>query len=741
MVESHPSLLRAESFPLTKPTLESNEIRALSLKRSSTDTALLHNVSLRHSPANPPHVDRIDAGHFAELISSLDGASSFIGNYEHCSQLVMIDVRSPSVFKRVHVRNAISLCVPTTLLKRPAFCLDRILQSPTVCLQTRQLLQHQWPSASWIVIYDDIGDEFGPAVLLTRKFTQAIHHRMSSKDENYSPPKVVCLTGGFDSILSSPIFIQNNLLSTSVDSKLPTPPSSRQPSSMLSDLDVQQASAKPLTCPEWPICLPDYFGEIENKLNKHPRPNSDPQVLGHSQYALYSGEFETSSLEFSDSFFPNIVEQCSVKGLGDMVESMFRSLRDGGQFAVDQNIECLNCPVRLPPSSLLFNRRPISRDLNFEILLPTWLKAVVRDPKIICQQFAMIDSEERHRIKNLVRNYIIESSHFEHAARNDIQMTWTADAALANPMDNRYHNIWPFDHSRVKLQATWPLSFSLSSDVRFGVSRHQPFSGTSRWGKIEDAPETSKSTDNYINASWVGYNKEYIATQAPVKSTVTSFWRLVWETFSMVIVMLTKEMEDGNEKCCRYWPESCQATSSVVNVSDELDIPGFGIVRLVRVWRDEVNPNILVREILAVPCLSLLKTPIHGSFDEKQNSRIIHQIVFEEWPDHGIPINPLGILRLQDLVESLCYPDHRHPLIVHCSAGCGRTGSFCTIDTVIRRWKSSSFSSNLAEEEDLVVKTVQQLRKDRMEMVQTVRQLSFCYEVCAWFWLLNMPKD
>jgi protein tyrosine phosphatase len=121
-----------------------------------------------------------------------------------------------------------------------------------------------------------------------------------------------------------------------------------------------------------------------------------------------------------------------------------------------------------------------------------------------------------------------------------------------------------------------------------------------------------------------------------------------------------------------------------------------------------------------------------------QSSRKIHHIQYREWHDFGVPDNPLGALNLILLANTtqVEYENSQAevgPMIVHCSAGCGRTGAFCTIDTIVSRLSHIDQASD--ESLDLVYQTVAKFREQRVSMVQTLRQYVFCYEAILW-WML-----
>lgn len=105
------------------------------------------------------------------------------------------------------------------------------------------------------------------------------------------------------------------------------------------------------------------------------------------------------------------------------------------------------------------------------------------------------------------------------------------------------------------------------------------------------------------------------------------------------------------------------------------------------------------------------------------------------WMDFGVPDNPLGTLKIIQIADQTQrqYQSAAGPMIVHCSAGCGRSGAFCAIDTVLYRLKHES---QRAEIKDILLETISRFREQRLSMVQTLRQFVFCYEA-IWWWFLG----
>ncbi|XP_065185273.1 receptor-type tyrosine-protein phosphatase S-like isoform X2 [Sycon ciliatum] len=229
-----------------------------------------------------------------------------------------------------------------------------------------------------------------------------------------------------------------------------------------------------------------------------------------------------------------------------------------------------------------------------------------------------------------------------------------------NHQKNRYTNIKAYDHSRVRLNAIKGVSGS-----------------------------------DYINANFVDGHDEknaYIATQGPVDETKADFWRMVWEQQSATIVMLTNLEEKGKPKCAQYWPDSGTIAYGNIEVTltDTIPLADYvvRVFNLVKVGRDEP-------------------------------SREVKQFQFTAWPDQSAPRHATPMLLFRRKVRQL-NPERSGPMIVHCSAGIGRTGTFIAIDAMLKR----------AEELDTldVYGYCTIMRAQRNFMVQVEEQYFFIHE-------------
>uniref|UniRef100_A0A667XDQ6 protein-tyrosine-phosphatase n=1 Tax=Myripristis murdjan TaxID=586833 RepID=A0A667XDQ6_9TELE len=204
-----------------------------------------------------------------------------------------------------------------------------------------------------------------------------------------------------------------------------------------------------------------------------------------------------------------------------------------------------------------------------------------------------------------------------------------------------------------------------------------------------------ENTD-YVNASFIdGYRQKdsYMASQGPLQHTIEDFWRMIWEWRSCSIVMLTELEERGQEKCAQYWP------SDGVMVYGDISI---------ELKREEESESYTVRDLLVTN-------------NRENKARAVRQFHFHGWPEVGIPTDGKGMINIIAAVQKQQQQSGNHPITVHCSAGAGRTGTFCALSTVLERVKAEGILD--------VFQTVKSLRLQRPHMVQTLEQYEFCYKV------------
>ncbi|CAG5907464.1 unnamed protein product [Menidia menidia] len=217
------------------------------------------------------------------------------------------------------------------------------------------------------------------------------------------------------------------------------------------------------------------------------------------------------------------------------------------------------------------------------------------------------------------------------------------------------------------------------------------------WCRVKLITATPSETLDYINASYMpGYNsnREYIATQGPLPSTVKDFWRMVWEQRVNCIVMVTNCTEGGRTKCEQYWPRDCKEC-----LYGEL---------LVTVQSEQVESSWTLRQL----------TVKHNDTSEERTVKHFH---FTVWPDHGVPQDTGVLIQFRQLVREHIETDGgQAPTVVHCSAGVGRTGTIIALDVLLQQ---------LEKEQAVGINAfVHKMRLNRPYMVQTESQYVFLHQ-------------
>ena len=309
-------------------------------------------------------------------------------------------------------------------------------------------------------------------------------------------------------------------------------------------------------------------------------------------------------------------------------------------------------------------------------------------------------------------------------------------AGIEKGSKNRYNSIWPYEHSRVKLE---------------GVA---------------------EGGCDYVNANFIGTKhsrKKYIATQCPLPTTFNDFWNMVWQRDFRVIVMLTAESEGGQIKAHNYWKDNHYGPIKLRSMSEV---------------KKSIDPSMLHKtsgrsstgstgDVNKKQYVTVRKFTMTHDKNPFERMREVTQIHYVDWPDFGATAHPadvLGLVEQCNAATGLSTQDpssqDQKPVLVHCSAGCGRTGTFCTVDTVVdilkqqkRHQASAEHARHLQlsrqttpmdtdtpppslvldgggegdswldrDDIDLIEQTVEELRHQRISMVQSLRQYVLCYE-------------
>ncbi|XP_015127199.1 tyrosine-protein phosphatase non-receptor type 1 isoform X3 [Diachasma alloeum] len=229
---------------------------------------------------------------------------------------------------------------------------------------------------------------------------------------------------------------------------------------------------------------------------------------------------------------------------------------------------------------------------------------------------------------------------------------------------NRYRDVAPYDHTRIILQ---------------------------------------RGSCDYINASFIMVDRahrHYILTQGPLQSTSGHFWLMVWEQNSKAIIMLNKVIEKGQAKCDQYWP---------LETSEDPSMTFF-------------NVNLKVEFVSRTQAHDYTTRVLRLTDLDSQESREILHFHYTTWPDFGVPQSPTAFLQfLNDVRRSGALDWGVGSPIVHCSAGIGRSGTFCLVDTCLMLIEKNGLNS--VNVRDVLV----EMRRSRVGLIQTPDQLRFSY--------------
>ena len=210
--------------------------------------------------------------------------------------------------------------------------------------------------------------------------------------------------------------------------------------------------------------------------------------------------------------------------------------------------------------------------------------------------------------------------------------------------------------------------------------------------RVYEYNKVSLKTNEYINASFINipYEKYFISTQGPIDSSINDFWEMIFEYDCKIIIMLCNEIEVERKRCSNYW------NSKNTNFKIE--------------YKEERKNDLIIRNI---------------TFSKNKISKNVIQIQYNGWPDHGIPNIEEAYNSFLNIIHFINENNNNCPVVVHCSAGVGRTGTFLSIYNLVYEIEKKKNNQVIKFS---IFNVVRKLKEMRMYLVQNWLQYSFVYE-------------
>ncbi|RCH99221.1 hypothetical protein CU097_015239 [Rhizopus azygosporus] len=593
--------------------------------------------------------------------------------------LLILDVRSFVQFSHSRIHNSVNVSIPNTILKRPTFTLDKVYEA--IVLEDAREKLRSWQTADYIIFYDQQSQQLQENSACAYLSIKLVNSGFKGK--------LHYLKGGFDAFSEQ----HNDQIESNPTS--PTYGSANNTMPIGPPTTIGGSSGFALNL--------NSTGSRRPGLRLNNLPMATPSI---GPFTAPMPQFENQAF---NPFFSNIRQNMELSH--GPIRERFPVRLPPKCYVDPQNEDCIQ--VDRTPRCIAGGHMDPEHSNCFRA--PTWLQNIIKEqgPKVLAESYEKLERTEQRRLQNIMH------FHSKHTS-NPSEFPFSIVAGIEMGALNRYTNIWPYEYTRVKIKEHQSSDYINASYLQYIDCEDA----------ISDArPETVdthciKAMTDHKSSSTSPYRR-YISTQGPLPATFNDFWQVVWEQDSRVLVMLTKEEEMNKIKCHRYWPskinEPVQYGQVTVTLVSETVRPVKGL--------DESNKNeddtIIVRQL---------------TLSRGESSRTISHLQYTGWMDFGVPDNPLGtlqIIQMADEAQKQYSASNQQvgPMIVHCSAGCGRSGAFCAIDTVIYRLCNTDCNPK----SDILLETISRFREQRLSMVQTLRQLVFCYEA-IWWWLLNYTQ-
>ncbi|KIY45293.1 hypothetical protein FISHEDRAFT_28133, partial [Fistulina hepatica ATCC 64428] len=551
---------------------------------------------------------------------------------------LVVDIRAHNAYNGGRVPDAISLCVPSTLLKRPNYSLKKLSEMlPSSVARARF---SAWSSVARILVYDADAVNLGPSGNVSGLLNKFKCGGFSGE--------LAWLKGGYQAVW-------------------------RERRSLL-DLNP------PL----------DEDDDESDNAGKPPNAALRTKRLPMNAFSLVSTTAMKSSPSVPGQPTPQPHHQAACNPFFDTIR---------------QNEELSQGITERIPLCVPHRVRRRIHDLPFRWLrdITVSTQDVDEGTEALAKQFYRIEFAEQQRLMSIMEHHVQESTlhppPVEQYPTPVIKFPYSITAGFEKGEKNRYRHIWPFEHALCD----------------------------------------TACYDDYVNASYVqplGTRKRYIATQGPLPTTFVDFWTLCWEQNVHVIVMLTREVEGSQIKCGAYWAAST-ATSMTGLVHASASVDSADVV----VEDDPPPRSRIIRRVFRLS---------HTAYSGAPPRKIV-QLQFLDWPDMNVPEDPRCVLDLVREVDGFTgialHAMTVSPILLHCSAGVGRTGGFIAVDAVldaIRREVRNTARSGvgfkspralhsdlspkvLSEFQDPILEVIQDMREQRMSLCQSLRQYVFVH--------------
>ncbi|GEQ67026.1 hypothetical protein JCM33374_g689 [Metschnikowia sp. JCM 33374] len=613
----------------------------------SIDTAALSNLSgLQPRPFKSSSISPTSKFHIQSLpdgVNPIDAndSKSVASFLEASDDVLVLDVRPFNLYSTSHLKSSVNICVPSTLLKRPKYDLQHVILASNLPAGLKEAVLSKDRTMK-VLLYDSNSIDSRVSFQLYQTMLKFLQHTRFT---------IFYLRGGFERIDSS---LTESLMQSPLRSpvSLTTAPTS----------DEQSASPESL---------------------------SDRVSASSSEGMPFLTGFSLPSATSSDNKLLMSIKKTLPKL--DTVTSY------NYNFSFPENFE--EKKTRLP-RWLSFFADVYGKENSSELIVQRFN-----------DMFNRLEKSEQVRLRMAISNIDKGSEVCQNMDKNLHETTgfgtpstlcpccdkikYTIPQGVEYGYKNRYNNIWPYEHSRVRL---------ISSP---------------------SCTHRKDNNDDYFNANYISYkklsNRRYIATQSPLEATKDDFWSTVWYNGVKSIV--------------------CLAASNIFGQQEYYEYDQFleKIQLSIKINSCEQHSSFTMREII---------------LSKNGKSQTVFHFAYHKWPDFGTPDELNSVFELMKTKDEKLAPlmGQKPPsvrtadtwdLLVHCSAGCGRTGCYITMDMVVDGLENPNDYEQHYDpwgDDDLVYKSIQFQRQQRISMVQNLDQFIFCYESILSYIVNNLIK-